>query len=76
MLKAVSKFEAARIYQGTEKEAYEEYLKTLTDEQDDNKVYIEAQVLLYLELHNVQLGEWDVLEEIVKIPGSYTEEIN
>lgn len=64
MRKVNSKFAAAIAYTGSEEEAFNDYLKTLSDEQDDNKVYIEDQVLPYLEKENVQLGEWDLIDEI------------
>ena len=62
--KVNEKLSAAIAYIGSEKDAYFAYLQTLTDEQDDNKVYIENQVLLYLEKENIQLGEWDLIDEI------------
>lgn len=64
MRKVNSKFAAAIAYTGSEEDAFQDYLKTLSDEQDDNKVYIEDQVLPYLEKENVQLGEWDLIDEI------------
>lgn len=64
MRKLNSKFEAALLYTSSEVAAYTEYLLTLTDAQDDNKVYIEGQVLPYLKDNNIQLGEWDVLESV------------
>ncbi len=64
MRKLNSKFDAAITYTSSEVAAYAQYLLTLTDAQDDNKVYIEGQVLPYLEKNNIQLGEWDILENI------------
>lgn len=64
MRKLNSKFDAAITYTGSEVAAYTQYILTLTDAQDDNKVYIEGQVLPYLEENDVKLGEWDVLENI------------
>ncbi len=64
MRKLNSKFDAAITYTGSEVAAYTEYVLTLTDAQDDNKVYIEDQVLPYLEKNGITLGEWDALENI------------
>lgn len=64
MRKVNSKFEAAITYTSSEVAAYTQYILTLTDAQDDNKVYIEDQVLPYLEKNNIELGEWDVLENV------------
>ncbi|MCI9233576.1 MAG: hypothetical protein HFH08_03130 [Bacilli bacterium] len=64
MRKVNFKFDAAISYTGSEVEAYIQYIVSLGDTQDDNKVYIEEQVLPYLEAKDVQLGEWDVLENI------------
>lgn len=64
MRKVDSKFDAAITYTGSEVNAYTQYILTLTDAQDDNKVYIEGQVLLYLKENNIELGEWDILKNI------------
>lgn len=64
MRKVDSKFDAAITYTGSEVNAYTQYILTLTDAQDDNKVYIEGQVLPYLKENNIELGEWDILENI------------
>jgi len=64
MRKVDSKFDAAITYTGSEVNAYTQYILTLTDAQDDNKVYIEGQVLPYLKENNIELGEWDILKNI------------
>ncbi len=64
MRKLDSKFDAAITYTGSEVAAYAQYLLTLPEGQDGNKVVIEDQVLPYLETNKVQLGEWDILENI------------
>ncbi len=70
MRKVDSKLATMLAYEGSEKEAFENYMKTLSDEQDDNKVYIEATVLPYLEKENIRLGEFDVIDWIAN--NTYT----
>lgn len=58
------KLVASLTYMNSDRNAYDEYLASLSDEQDDNKVFIEATVLPYLEKENVQFGPWVLIEEI------------
>lgn len=56
---------AAIVYTGSEEKQYTEYMNLLSNDQNDNKLYIEAQVLPYLEKENIQLGELDYIDWIV-----------
>lgn len=64
MRKVNQKLDAVISYTGTEAEAYANYFLTLSSEQMGNKVDIEETVLPYLDTNKVQLGEWDILENI------------
>lgn len=64
MRKLDSKLEAMRTYTGIEQLTYDDYLSKLPDSQRGNKVYIESQVLPFLELNNIEVGKWEVIPEI------------
>lgn len=58
------KLDATISYTGSEATAYRNYLSTLTVVQNGNKVCIESTVLPYLKENGIELGAWDVLENI------------